>query len=191
MAAYDLTFSAPKSASVVFALGGEETARSVVGAHVAAVDEAVRYIERHGLGAVRSTGGGEREVIETTGFAGAAFTHGVSRNLDPHLHSHVVVVNAVHGVDGRWSSIDGRGLDAHRRAAGAVYEAHLREELTSSLGVRWDGPPGRSLRSPRWRRRCGVSSPHAGPTCGCTRMRRGCGRPGGSGSRGRRRGRQR
>jgi conjugative relaxase-like TrwC/TraI family protein len=145
VAAYDLTFSAPKSASVVFALGGEETARSVVRAHAAAVDGALRYLERHGLGAVRSSGGGEREVIETTGFAGAAFTHGVNRNLDPHLHSHVVVVNAVHGVDGRWSAIDGRGLDAHRRAAGAVYEAHLRDALTASLGVRWEGPPGRSL----------------------------------------------
>ncbi len=144
VAAYDLTFSAPKSASVVFALGGEETARSVVRAHAAAVDGAVRYLERHGLGAVRSSGGGEREVIETTGFAGAAFMHGVNRNLDPHLHSHVVVVNAVHGVDGRWSAVDGRGLDAHRRAAGAVYEAHLRDALTASLGVRWDGPPGRS-----------------------------------------------
>ncbi len=42
VAAYDLTFSAPKSASVVFALGGEETARSVVRAHGAAVDEALR-----------------------------------------------------------------------------------------------------------------------------------------------------
>ena len=146
VAAYDLTFSAPKSASVVFALGGEETARSVVRAHAAAVDGAVRYLECHGLGAVRSSSsGGEREVIETTGFAGAAFTHGVNRNLDPHLHSHVVVVNAVHGVDGRWSACDGRGLDAHRRAAGAVYEAHLRDALTASLGLRWEGPPGRSL----------------------------------------------
>jgi conjugative relaxase-like TrwC/TraI family protein len=144
VAAYDLTFSAPKSASVVFALGGEETARSVVRAHAGAVDGAVRYLERHGLGAVRSLARGERDVIETTGFAGAAFTHGVNRNLDPHLHSHVVVVNAVHGVDGRWSACDGRGLDAHRRAAGAVYEAHLRDALTASLGVRWEGSPGRS-----------------------------------------------
>lgn len=149
VAAYDLTFSAPKSASVVFALGGEEAALSVVAAHADAVDGAIRYLERHGLGAVRTSrdgggGGVEREVIETTGFAGAAFTHGVNRNLDPHLHSHVVVVNAVHGVDGRWSACDGRGLDAHRRAAGAVYEAHLRDSLTKSLGVRWDGPPGRS-----------------------------------------------
>jgi conjugative relaxase-like TrwC/TraI family protein len=146
VAAYDLTFSAPKSASVVFALGGEERAREVVRAHTEAVEGALQYLERHALGAVRSTGGGrgEREVIATSGFTGAVFTHGVSRNLDPHLHSHVVVLNAVHGVDGRWSACDGRGLDAHRRAAGAVYEAQLRDALTSSLGLRWDGPPGRS-----------------------------------------------
>ena len=40
VAAYDLTFSAPKSASVVFALGGEEVARQVVAAHGQAVDGA-------------------------------------------------------------------------------------------------------------------------------------------------------
>lgn len=141
VAGYDLTFSAPKSVSVVFALGGDDVAHHVVAAHVEAVGGALRYMEQHGLGAVRSGGsGGEREVISTSGFAGAMFTHGINRNLDPHLHSHVVVVNAVHGADGRWSALDGRGLDAHRRAASGVYEAHLRDALTTTLGVRWDGP---------------------------------------------------
>ncbi len=139
VAGYDLTFSAPKSASVVFALGGEDAARAVMAAHGEAVEGAVRYLESHALGAVRRASGGGREVVATSGFAGAEFTHGVSRNLDPHLHSHVVVVNAVHGADGRWSACDGRGLDAHRRAASGVYEAHLRWALTESLGVRWDG----------------------------------------------------
>jgi conjugative relaxase-like TrwC/TraI family protein len=139
VAGYDLTFSAPKSASVVFALGGEDAARAVMAAHGEAVDGALRYLESHALGAVRRAGDGGREVVATSGFAGAMFTHGVSRNLDPHLHSHVVVVNAVHGVDGRWSACDGRGLDAHRRAASSVYDANLRWALTASLGVRWDG----------------------------------------------------
>jgi conjugative relaxase-like TrwC/TraI family protein len=142
VAAYDLTFSAPKSASVVFALGGQDVARAVMAAHADAVDGAMRYLESHALGAVRRAAGGEREVVATSGFAGAMFTHGVNRNLDPHLHSHVVVVNAVHGVDGRWSACDGRGLDAHRRAASSVYDAHLRWALTASLGVRWDAAPG-------------------------------------------------
>lgn len=146
VAGYDLTFSAPKSVSAVFALGGEDVAHQVVTAHIEAVGGALRYLEQHGLGAVRSGGmGGEREVISTTGFVGARFTHAVNRNLDPHLHSHLVVVNAVHGADGRWSALDGRGLDAHRRAASAVYEAHLREGLTVALGVLWDAPvPGRT-----------------------------------------------
>ncbi len=143
VAGYDLTFSAPKSASVLFALGGEEEARAVVAVHTEAVTGALRYLEQHALGATRwRRGDGGRDVIGTTGFSGALFTHGVNRNLDPHLHSHVVVVNAVHGVDGRWSACDGRGLDAHRAAAGAVYEAQLRHGLTSALGVRWDAPTG-------------------------------------------------
>src|SRR5579859_3007245 len=109
VAGYDLTFSAPKSASTVFALGGADVAHQVVSAHIEAVGGALRYLERHGVGAVRSRGegGGEREVISTSGFAGAMFTHAVNRNLDPHLHSHVVVVNVVHGADGRWSALDG------------------------------------------------------------------------------------
>jgi conjugative relaxase-like TrwC/TraI family protein len=143
VAGYDLTFNAPKSASVVFALGGEEAARAVVVAHRKAVDGALGYLEGHALGATRwRREEGEREVIGTSGFCGAIFTHGVNRNLDPHLHSHVVVANAVHGVDGRWSACDGRGLDAHRAAAGGVYEAQLRHGLTAALGVRWDAPTG-------------------------------------------------
>jgi conjugative relaxase-like TrwC/TraI family protein len=113
-------------------------ARRVVEVHTAAVDGAVRYLEAHGVGAVRRRGP-ERDVVATTGFIGGVFTHGVSRNLDPHLHSHVVVANLVHGVDGRWSACDWRGLDAHRTAAEAVYEAHLRAGLSADLGVRWSG----------------------------------------------------
>ena len=72
----------------------------------------------------------------------ASFTHGVNRNLDPHLHTHVVMANMVHGLDGRWGACDHRGLSAHRVAAAAVYESHLRVELTSRLGIRWVEAPG-------------------------------------------------
>ena len=42
---FDLTFSAPKSVSVVFALGGEEAARHVVAAHHEGEQGALRYVE--------------------------------------------------------------------------------------------------------------------------------------------------
>ena len=83
-------------------------------------------------------------VLPTSGAVAAVFTHGVSRNGDPHVHSHVVLANLVHGADGRWGACDRRGIEAHRMAASAVYEAHLRAALVSALGVRWAGAPGRS-----------------------------------------------
>ncbi len=137
---FDLTFSAPKSVSVVFALGGEEVARHVVAAHRAGVHGALAYVEAHGLSAQRGAGE-ERHVVPTTGLVAASFTHGVNRNLDPHLHTHVVMANMVHGPDSRWSACDHRGLSAHRGATSAIYEAHLRGELTTRLGLRWvEGP---------------------------------------------------
>jgi conjugative relaxase-like TrwC/TraI family protein len=138
---FDLTFSAPKSVSVVFALGGEEVARQVVAAHREGVQGALDYVEAHALSAQRGTGE-QREIVPTSGLVGASFVHGVNRNLDPHLHSHVVVANMVHGTDGRWSACDHRGLSAHRAAAAAVYEAHLRAGLSAQLGVRWVATPG-------------------------------------------------
>ena len=88
--------------------------------------------------------GPDRVVLPTSGAVAAQFTHGVSRNGDPHVHSHVVMANLVHGADGRWGACDRRGLAAHRLAASAVYEAHLRAGLASALGVRWTAAPGRT-----------------------------------------------
>jgi conjugative relaxase-like TrwC/TraI family protein len=143
VAAFDLTFSAPKSASVLFALGGEAVARRVVAAHSEAVEGALSYLEHHAVTAARRDGV-ERTVIPTTGIVAGQFTHAVNRNGDPHLHSHLVMANVVHGTDGRWSACDRRGLEAHRHAASAVFEAHLRACLSSGLGVRWSAVPGRS-----------------------------------------------
>jgi conjugative relaxase-like TrwC/TraI family protein len=138
---FDLSFSAPKSVSVVFALGGEEMARQVVAAHRDAVRGAVSYLESHGVTAQRGAGE-RREIVPTSGLVAASFTHGVNRNLDPHLHTHVVAANLVHGTDSRWSACDHRGLWAHRNAAAAVYEAHLRAELSARLDLRWADRPG-------------------------------------------------
>ncbi len=139
VAGVDLTFSAPKSASVLFALAGPEVAARVADAHRDAVAGAVAYVERHALGAARREGT-ERVVIPTSGMVAGVFTHAVNRNHDPHLHSHVVMANLVHGADGRWGACDRRGLEAHRAAAGAVYAAHLRAGLGSALGVGWTRP---------------------------------------------------
>jgi conjugative relaxase-like TrwC/TraI family protein len=138
---FDLTFSAPKSASVVFALGGQDAAAEVLAAHREGVRGALDYVEAHALTAQRGSGE-QREVVPTTGLVAASFTHGTNRNLDPHLHTHVVMANMVHGPDGRWSACDHRGISAHRGAASAIYEAHLRAVVSRRLGVQWAEAPG-------------------------------------------------
>ena len=143
MPAFDLTFSAPKSVSVLFALAGAEAARTVVAVHDQAVAGSLSYLEQHAITATRQSGP-LALVLPTSGAVAAVFTHGVSRNGDPHVHSHLVVANLVHGADGRWGACDRRGIAAHRLAAAAVYEAHLRAGLATTLGVRWTGGPGRT-----------------------------------------------
>ncbi len=131
---FDLTFSAPKSDSLLYALGCPvHSAAAVRAAHDHAVTKGVAYLERHALFARRGTDGLRR--IRTTGLVAAAFVHRTSRNGDPQLHTHVLAANAVLGDDGRWSAPDARGLYAHARTASFVYQASLRAGLIESLGV--------------------------------------------------------
>jgi len=141
VAAYDLTFCAPKSVSLLFAFGGADATRDVLASHNGAVVAALDHLERRAL-AVRRGTVDERTVVATDGMVGASFVHCLSRAGDPHLHSHVVAANLAHGVDGRWSAVDGRGLFAHARAVGAIYGTHLRAELSDRLGVSWSWRDG-------------------------------------------------
>ena len=134
---FDLTFRAPKSVSVLFGLGGFEISAQVRGAHDAAVDAALGYLERSACWSRRGTDGVQQ--VSGAGFVGAAFRHRSSRAGDPHLHTHVLVANVTRGPDDRWATLDGRHLYLHAKTAGYLYEAHLRLELTHRLGVAW-GP---------------------------------------------------
>ena len=136
VAAFDLTFSAPKSVSLLHALGRPEVSEAVAGGHAAAVEAAVTYVERHAV-AVRRSGPRGRTTEPAQGTAVAAFMHRTSRALDPHLHTHAVTANLARGPDGSWSALDGRGLYAHVTAAASVYHAQLRYELAARLGVEW------------------------------------------------------
>ncbi len=135
--AYDLCWSAPKSVSVALGLGDDATATAVLAAHRRGVEGALFYLERRAL-VVRRSSDGERRNFGTTGALAAAFEHGTSRSGDPHLHTHVVVANLAHGLDGRFTTIDARGLFAHAAAAGALYEADLRHTLANRLGARFE-----------------------------------------------------
>ena len=73
----------------------------------------------------------------------AVFRHRTSRAGDPLLHWHVLVPNLVRGADGRWSAFVHPDLYRLQKAAGEVFQAALREELSRRLGVEWR--PGRHV----------------------------------------------
>ena len=132
---FDLTFSTPKSVSVLFGLGERDIAAVVRDAHEAAVDAAVRFLEQRAVWSRRGRDGVEE--VPGDGLVGAAFRHRTSRAGDPHVHTHVVVANTVRGPDGWWRTLDFRHVFAHAKTAGYLYEAHLRQLLTERLGVEW------------------------------------------------------
>jgi conjugative relaxase-like TrwC/TraI family protein len=134
---FDLTFSAPKSVSVLFAAGNEQTAGKLIAAHESAVRAALEYVEDTAVKVRRGKGGA---IVEPGGgVVAAAYRHRMSRLLDPQLHTHVVCANVARGPDGRWTALDGRHLYEHAKTAGYLYQAHLRAEVRDRLGLEW-GP---------------------------------------------------
>ena len=137
---YDLVFSCPKSVSLLHALTeDEQVRREVSGAHESAWQAAIAYLECEACVVRRGKGGAAREHGE--GFVAAAFRHRTSRAQDPHLHTHVIVANMTHTTDGEWRALGGEALlKTYRLAAGYLYEAQLRHELTRRLGLSWTQP---------------------------------------------------
>lgn len=135
VAGFDLTFNAPKSVGLAFAIGDSWTARILRECHEQAVNDALTYLERQACRARRGKDG--VSVIKGRGFAAAGFDHRTSRAGDPLLHTHVVVANRTRGEDGRWTALDARPLYRHAKTAGYLYQARLRHEVTERLGARW------------------------------------------------------
>lgn len=82
---YDLTFSAPKSVSVMAMLGGD---KRLIDAHNQAVDFAVRQVEA--LASTRVMTDGQSETVLTGNLVMALFNHDTSRDQEPQLHTHAV-----------------------------------------------------------------------------------------------------
>lgn len=132
---WDAIFAAPKSASVLFSSSDRELAREALFAHEHSMDGVCAYLEDRVLQAQRRDQDGQSLALR--GVVLARFTHGVSRSLDPHLHSHLVIPNFAQATDGRFGSLDSRSIQAHREVLDALYRSYLRNELTTRLGVRY------------------------------------------------------
>jgi len=132
----DMTFSAPKSVSLVYFLGGERARAAVRQAHDEAVMAGLGYMERQAC-VVREGRAGSKGRQVAEGFVGGVFCHRTSRALDPQLHTHAVVANLARRADGAYVALDATAIFAQAKTAGYLYQAELRARLTEYLGVEW------------------------------------------------------
>jgi conjugative relaxase-like TrwC/TraI family protein len=136
---YDLTFSAPKSVSVIRALKADDVvSKGIADAHTTALAEAMEYLATHaGYTRVHNPVTEQKDLQHLPGLVAIAYQHETSRCGDPHLHTHVIVPNRQARADGVLVSIDGTSLYHEAKAAGVIYQATLRRELHRSLGFEW------------------------------------------------------
>ncbi len=139
-AGWDFALNAPKSVSIMALVARDER---ILAAHERAVGVALTYLEEHAT--LRHRSGGEI-VHETTGrLIFARFTEHASRELDPHLHTHVVVMNITNRADDTpMASLETRAMFAEQMAAGQVYRSELAHILREH-GYSIDTDPRRGL----------------------------------------------
>lgn len=129
--AYDVTFSAPKSLSILWATGSPEVRALVEEAFEAGVARGVAYLEANAVWVRRGRGS------EPAGeMIAASYRHSTNRELEPQLHEHVVIANMGAGPGGRVQALDGRGLFAHATTAGYLAEAEM-QHACNRRGIAW------------------------------------------------------
>ena len=124
-AGIDLTFSAPKSISLAALVGGNEALEQ---AHRMAVARTLEVIEeRYAQTRMRTEEG--RKAIATGNLIVALFHHDTSREKDPQLHTHCVVINATQLEDGGWQSLHNDVLFKQQKLLGMIYQNELAVEV--------------------------------------------------------------
>ncbi len=131
----DITFSADKSVSALWAIAGEGLRDEIARAHNDACRVALEEIIRQHCNWTRiRPKGGDIELLRAK-VAGAMFQHGTSRENDPQLHTHCLVFNLSLAEDGKVRSHHQAPIFRWKKAMGATYRNALAWNLQQRLGI--------------------------------------------------------
>ncbi len=148
-AGLDMTFSADKSVSALWAVADPELRSEIERAHNDAARTALEEtVLRHCAYTRIRSRAGEIEVLPAD-ISAAMFQHGTSRDNDPQLHTHCVIFNAARTHrDGRYRALHQHPAYSWMKAAGAVYRNALAWSLRERLGILMEqyGRDGRSVK---------------------------------------------
>jgi len=137
--AFDLTFSAPKSVSIAWAVGGEEVKRGIEAAQDRAVEKTLAFIEEKMSLGRRGSAKEGTIIYEQVKLLAASYRHGSSRELDPQIHTHLMLQNMGLRADGTWGALDPKEMYESKMALGAVYRAELSGEMAKlGFGIEAD-----------------------------------------------------
>ena len=132
----DLTFSVPKSVSVLFGLSEKKQRKQIQQCHQRAVEKALKYIEKH---IIQTRSGFDeyknRQRVNTNKALFAVFEHASSRKLDPQLHSHCLLLNLTYQNGKGFSSLETLKLHQYQKALGVMYRNELSHQLTKNLNL--------------------------------------------------------
>jgi len=127
---WDITFSAPKGVSVLWALAPQQIREQVEEAHRCAVEAALTYLEQT-AGITRRGKGGA--IKQRAALIFATFQHGTSRALDPELHTHCLLINVCLRSDGTTGTLQSIDLFRAKMKGGAIYRDTLASQLRQRL----------------------------------------------------------
>ena len=138
-AGLDLTFSADKSVSALWAIADPELRSEIEKAHNDAARVALEEtVLRHCAYTRIRNRDGDIEVLPAD-ISAAMFQHGTSRDNDPQLHTHCVIFNAARTHrDGKYRALHQHPVYTWMKAAGAVYRNALAWSLQERLGIRME-----------------------------------------------------
>ena len=125
-AAVDCIFAAPKSVSITALVGGDD--RLIV-AHQTAVEKVILLMEAEYAQSRRMVDGKKQEVVKTGNMVIAKYDHIESRALDPHLHSHCLVMNMTQQDNGEWYSHLNDAIFSNQKLLGMLYQHYLAIEV--------------------------------------------------------------
>lgn len=118
---WDLTFSAPKSVSIMALVGDD---KRLLEAHDRAVCSALSHLESR-IAETRIREHGRVSNVRTGNLVVASLREETSRSNEPQVHSHNIVMNATQTEDGRWRSVDGYAFFQAQRELGQIYRSEL------------------------------------------------------------------
>ena len=134
VAGFDLTFSAPKSVSALWAVADTATQATIHQAHQDAVRNTLTWLENNVIQSRAGDGGIAKAQVQ--GIIASLFDHFDSRTGDPQLHTHAVLSNRVQrAADGAWVTLDSYALHKWVVTASEMYNATLFDELAKTAGT--------------------------------------------------------